>query len=231
MPQKTILISGAGGNLGAACVRYFLDRNYAVAGVVHNSQAEPPNTTNYKEFTADLLDEQAAKAALSDAASHFGNINTAVLTAGGFNAGNIEKTSLKDIEKMWRLNFVTAYNLARPLLARMKKQGHGKIIFIGSLPGMNTRKGKGVAAYALSKSLLFQLANIINAETTGTEVQALVIVPGTIDTPQNRAAVPDADFSTWEKPEEIAAVIAKYNALKSTEISSTEIIIREELKR
>lgn len=76
--------------------------------------------------------------------------------------------------------------------------------------GIDTNKAKGMTAYGLGKSLLVGLANIINAEYEGTAIKAHVIVPSTIDTPQNRAAMPNADFSKWEKPSEIAAIIGKY---------------------
>ena len=91
---------------------------------------------------------------------------------------------------------------------------------------MDPARGKGAVAYSLSKSLLFQLAAMINADHRQTDIRAFVIVPGTIDTPQNRKAMPDADFSKWQSPDRITAVIARYSETDNPE--KTEIIISQE---
>src|SRR5699024_9968038 len=113
------------------------------------------------------------------------------------------------------------------LLPHFKENDGGKIFFTGSQQGLHTSQGKGVVAYSLSKSQLFQLAKIINAAYKDTNITAHVIVPSTIDTPQNREAVPNADFSKWEKPEDIAAIIGKHTAPSRSEKSV--IVVQEEL--
>ena len=106
---------------------------------------------------------------------------------------------------MFALNFDTAYFVARPVFEQMLKQPNGgKIILIGSRPGLNPKDGKGSLAYALSKSLIFRLAEILNAEGSAKNVTASVIVPSTIDTEVNRKEMPDKDFTAWVKPEQIA---------------------------
>jgi NAD(P)-dependent dehydrogenase (short-subunit alcohol dehydrogenase family) len=120
------------------------------------------------------------------------------------------------LEQQYRLNFLTAWHLTAPILDVMKQQGGGKLFFVGSSQGLDTHKGKNVVAYSLSKSLLFQLANIINADSMHSHVEAFVIVPSTIDTPQNRRDMPDADFNKWEKPATIAAIVGKYLEQKET---------------
>jgi NAD(P)-dependent dehydrogenase (short-subunit alcohol dehydrogenase family) len=109
------------------------------------------------------------------------------------------------------LNFETAYNIARPVFAQMMLQGSGRIFIIGSKPGLDAKNGKGMIAYGLSKCLLFRLAELMNDEAKGTDVVTSVIVPSTIDTPQNRQSMPDAKYANWVKPEEIAEVIAFYS--------------------
>ena len=121
--------------------------------------------------------------------------------------GKIADTSSKDILKQYKLNFETAYHTARPIFLQMMKQKKGNIFLIGSKPGLDTKHGKGMVAYSLAKSLIFRLAELLNNEAKGTNVVTNVIVPGTIDTPQNRDSMPDADFSKWVKPEAIADVI------------------------
>jgi NAD(P)-dependent dehydrogenase (short-subunit alcohol dehydrogenase family) len=118
--------------------------------------------------------------------------------------GDMEKTTVKDVNKQLELNFITAFNVARPVFLQMKKQGAGRIFLVGSRPGMDMKNSKGMIAYGLSKSLVFRLAELMNDEAAGTGVVIQVIVPSTIDTPQNRKSMPGADFSKWVKPETIA---------------------------
>src|SRR5699024_8657174 len=207
--SKTILVSGANGNLGKAVMQNFLKNNYTVIGLVHHQKDEIKNE-NYNEFEVDLTDEAATAKTINAILEKHQDIAAAVLTTGGFTLGNIEKTGQKELQKQYALNFETAYFVTRSVLPNMKKNKKGKIFFIGSEPGMQTSKAKGVVAYALAKSQLFQLANILNSETEKTGIQAHVVVPTTIDTPQNRKAVPKADFNKWQKSKDIAEIIQDY---------------------
>lgn len=207
--SKTVLISGANGNLGKAVVNHFLKENYTVIGLVHH-QKEKIKDPNYDEFEVDLTDEYATEKIINSIIKKYNNIAIAILTTGGFALGNLEKTGQKELQKQYALNFETAYFVTRSLFPNMKKNKKGKIFFLGSEPGMDTLKAKGVVAYALAKSQLFQLANIINTDSKKTGIQAHVVVPTTIDTPQNRKSVPDADFNKWQKPEDIATIIYDY---------------------
>jgi NAD(P)-dependent dehydrogenase (short-subunit alcohol dehydrogenase family) len=92
----------------------------------------------------------------------------------------------------------------------MMKQNNGRIFIIGSKPGLSSVNSKGMVAYGLAKSLIFRLAELMNAEAKGTNVVVSVIVPSTIDTSQNRKSMPDADPAKWVKPEAIADVIYFY---------------------
>lgn len=169
--SKTILVSGANGNLGKAVVQNFLKNNYTVIGLVHHQKDEIKNE-NYNEFEVDLTDEAATAKTINAILEKHQDIAAAVLTTGGFTLGNIEKTGQKELQKQYALNFETAYFVTRSVLPNMKKNKKGKIFFIGSEPGMQTSKAKGVVAYALAKSQLFQLANILNSETEKTGIQA-----------------------------------------------------------
>ena len=227
MSTQNILVSGANGNLGKAVVHYFLEKGNNVIGLVHHKKEKIQNK-NYEEFEVDLTDESKVQNCLKNILDKYQQVHVSVLATGGFAMGNLEKTGIKELRFQYKLNFETAYNVARPPFLDMKKQQFGKIFFIGSEPGMDTTKAKGVVAYALAKSQLFQLANIINADTKKTRIQAHVVVPATIDTPQNRKSVPDADFGEWQKPADIAKIIGNYleKPSKDKEIN----ILREELK-
>ena len=217
MLTKTIIITGASGNLGQAVVKKFIENKYQVWGTVHSNPREniaEKNVLvngNLKEVALDLLDEKACKKLVEDVVASHQQIDLAVLTAGGFAMGDIAATKTSDIAKQYQLNFETAYNMARPLFMQMMKQNRGRIFLIGSKAGLDNSKAKGVTAYGLSKSLIFGLAKILNAEAHGKNIVTSVIVPGTIDTPQNRASMPDADVSTWVSPSQIADVIYFYS--------------------
>lgn len=229
MENKTVIVTGAHGNLGSAVVQEFLKQGQKVVGFARGNHEESENPF-YQTLETDLLKEDESAKSVAIAINRVGEIDTAVLTAGGFTLGTIASTTAPDLEKLFMLNFETAYNVAKPTLKHMSENGKGKIFFIGSGVGMDTRKGNGTVAYSLSKSLLFQLANIINADIDKTGVQAHVIVPGTIDTPQNRESMPNADFSQWEKPEDIARIIYDYSQ-KTNNIDETILLIKEILTK
>jgi NAD(P)-dependent dehydrogenase (short-subunit alcohol dehydrogenase family) len=210
--NKTAIITGASGNLGQAVVKKFLDEGYAVVGTTHaKSTASDPGQKSFEEVSVDLLSEENCKKLVHDVVEKYGEIDVAVLTAGGFTVGNIESTAISDIYKQYQLNFETTYNIARPIFLQMIKQNSGRLFLIGSRQGLDASKGKESIAYTLSKSLIFRLAEIMNAEAKGKNVVTTVIVPGTIDTPANRKAMPQADFSNWVKPSQIADAILFYS--------------------
>lgn len=224
MAQQTALISGITGNLGKAVAQHFSERSWLVTGTSHKEIANK----DFDIAAVDLTDDAAAQQYVTHAFQKFGAIDVAVLTVGGFAMGNLANTGTRDLEKFLKLNFETAYNLARPLWQHMKSRQKGKIFFIGSSQGLDTRIGKEAVAYSLSKSLLFQLANIINAEKAETSVEAFVVVPSIIDTVQNREAMPTADFSQWQKPEDIAGIIGRYATQGTSE--KEVLIVKDELQ-
>ena len=209
--MKNILVTGAKGNLGNAVVKTFLQLKHQVIACLSLMDKELGIAdANVTTFSIDLNGEDACKKLITIVVNRYNSIDVAVLTVGGFMPGKIEKVTVADFEKMIALNFYTAFNMVQPLLNQMKQQtSGGKIILIGSGPGQDITKGKGSVAYAMSKSLVFRLAELINAEGVEINISAHVIIPTTIDTPQNRAAMPNADFSKWESPESIALKIAE----------------------
>jgi NAD(P)-dependent dehydrogenase (short-subunit alcohol dehydrogenase family) len=207
--MKHIIVTGAKGNLGAVVVTKFLDSGYRVTGTVSARESSHNESENaqLEYYSIDLVDAEASKRFVESVSAKHNVIDGAVLTVGGFAGGKLTETSKNDFEKMFALNFITAFNIVQPVLKQMLTQPDGgRIILIGSKPGMSAREAKGSVAYGLSKSLLFRLAEIINLEGKGKNIFASVIVPSTIDTPQNRSAMPSANFNDWVKAEDIAAV-------------------------
>ena len=210
--MKTAIVTGASGNMGQAVIKKFIDEGYEVIGTVVPNDPVPMDFPSDKldKVIVDLMNEDDSAKFVNDVTSKYGSVDAAVLTVGGFAMGSVAETKTSDIAKQYKLNFETAYNVARPVFTQMMKQNRGRIFIIGSKPGLSSVNSKGMVAYGLAKSLIFRLAELMNAEAKGTNVVVSVIVPSTIDTSQNRKSMPDADPAKWVKPEEIADVIYFY---------------------
>lgn len=207
--MATCIVTGASGNLGHVVVKKFLDTGFDVIGTVIENDPVPLNIEHPK-FSKQVLDLSNEKS-VEEFISKQNKIDVAVLTVGGYAAGKIAETKLFDVKKQIALNFETTYATARPIFLKMMEQKEGRIFLVGSKPGLEARFGKGMIAYGLAKSLIFRLAELMNDEAKGTNVVTSVIVPSTIDTPQNRKSMPDADPNKWVKAEEIASAIHYYS--------------------
>jgi NAD(P)-dependent dehydrogenase (short-subunit alcohol dehydrogenase family) len=210
--MKTAIVTGASGNMGQAVVKKFIDNGYKVIGTIIPNDTVPLDfpADKFEKIVVDLANEDDSSKFVNDLISKYGSVDAAVLTVGGFAMGTVAETKTSDIAKQYKLNFETAYNIARPLFMQMLKQNNGRIFIIGSRPGLDAKSGKGMIAYGLGKSLIFRLAELMNDEAKGTNVVITVVVPGTIDTPQNRKAIPGSDPDNWVKPEAIADIIYFY---------------------
>lgn len=220
--MKTAIVTGAAGNLGSAVATKFLSEGYHVTGVLSPRDKQEAKKEAYDTQVVDLMDEQAAQSFVSAVISRHDHIDVAVLTVGGFAMANIADTKASDIAFQYKLNFETAYHIARPVFVQMMKQGNGRIFLTGSRPGLDMHNSKGMVAYGLAKSLIFRLAELMNDEAKGKNVVTNVVIPSTIDTPQNRQNMPDADYGKWVTPEAIADVIY-------FQCTSTAEVLRESL--
>lgn len=203
-----ILISGAYGNLGAAVVDTLKNAGKNIVGLYGSDEKLKADERAITKYAVDLMDSDKSKETLKVIIAEKGNIDGAVLTVGGFAMGELKDTSTKDIHDQIRLNFDTAYHLVQPLMEHMSKGS--QIFLIGAKPVLNINEFKGKLAYSLAKSMIFTLAEVINADSEKHGINCSVVVPSIIDTKPNREGMPDADFSDWVKPEEIAKTINFY---------------------
>jgi NAD(P)-dependent dehydrogenase (short-subunit alcohol dehydrogenase family) len=207
--MKTIIITGANGNLGSAVTNSFLAKNYKIVATVRKEEdlTELPQHQNLRVEVLDLTNEEKTETFVQRTIEQHKNIDGALLLVGGFAVGDVAATKSEDIKKQISLNFDTAYHVTRPLFKHMMEQNSGRIVFIGARPALQASAGKNLIAYGLSKSLLFKLAEYLNAEAKGKNVTVSVVAPSTIDTEPNRKSMPDADFNKWVKPEALADVL------------------------
>ncbi len=208
MAEQTMLITGATGGLGSVVVPYFLDRGWRVISVVseENGKNRPEAPPMLDVQVVDLTDESAVRSLITWLIQTYKGIDAALLLAGGFVAGGVSGATGNEVKTMFAVNFETAYNVARPLYSHMLGRGKGRIVLMGARPALVPSEGKTAVAYALSKSLLFHLAEVLNADSRGKDVVTHVVVPSTIDTPNNRKSMPGADFGSWVKAEQLAEI-------------------------
>lgn len=221
--MKTVIITGANGNLGTAVTREFLEKNYRVIATVYDetARADLKAHPNLDVVVVNLILEKETNDFIEHCIEKYQVIDAALLLVGGFAMGELAGTSSEDIHKQITLNFETAYHITRPLFAHLMGNKKGSIVLIGARPALNAAQGKGLIAYALSKSLLFKLAEFLNESAKGVSVSVSVVVPSTLDTPLNRKSMPDSNPDEWVKPSEIAEILEflvsdKSKALKET---------------
>ena len=223
--MKTVLITGVSGNLGSAIAKKMIENNYRVIGTV--IPGDPTifdfQEDRFEKITLDLTSESETQQAIASLLEKYGEIETAILTVGGFAAGSLSDTPGALVTRQYELNFLTTYHVARPLFLHMRERNNGRIFMIGARPGLQAVYNNGLVAYGLAKSLLVRLAELMNIEAKGLDVVTSVVVPSTIDTPQNRSAMPDADFSAWVTAADIANVIYYHCTAEAKPLRETVI--------
>jgi len=216
--SKNVLITGAAGNLGSAVSKKLISEGYSVIGTIVPGHRAPENGVDFYE--CDLTDEKATQAFFQTLTKKYQKMDAVIMLVGGFAMGNIREASSDDMMKMLTLNYFTAFHSAQNAINWMNEATGGKLIFVGAKPAVEGG-GAAVLPYAISKSAVIKLAEIINEDKNNKNIQASVIIPSIIDTPPNREGMPDANFDNWVKPEEIAENIAflisdKANVLRDT---------------
>lgn len=208
--NQVVVVTGAFGALGRAVARAFATRGARLA--LLDVAAQPPASLR-EEFGAepllfggvDLSDMEATRRVMSVVAMHFGGIDVLVNVAGGFRWQTIEGGSVEAWDDLYTMNLRTAVVCCKAALPAMLERGAGRIVNIGA--GAAAKAGAGMGAYTASKAGVQRLTESLSEETKDRGITVNAILPGTIDTPRNRADMPDADFTRWVAPASIAEVI------------------------
>lgn len=210
-----IVITGAAGALGAALARHLVGRGYRVAGVGlrrHEERLRALERELGAAFAGVGLDEDSTAAwgtALAALESRLGAASGAALVAGGWRGGRAfhEEPDEETWRSMLEENLESAQRALRALLPRLVAQRSGSVVVVGSRNVERPWSGGGAAAYTVAKSAVVALARAVAAEVLDAGVRVNAVLPSTIDTAQNRGAMPDADPSRWVTPGSIAAVV------------------------
>lgn len=209
--NKVIVITGAAGNLGSAVAKKFDHPSNRIALIDLNEERleEVKNTLQCEaaSFPVNLMDITAVSQTVKDIIEKFENIDVLANVAGGFTMGPfLHDTPEKDWNFMFDLNARSVFNMCHAIIPHMRNQGSGRVINIAARAA---KEGKAkMGPYCASKAAVITLTETLSAENRMNNINVNCILPGTIDTPQNRQDMPDANFDHWVPPEAIAEVIA-----------------------
>lgn len=202
---RSVIVTGGFGILGTAAASAFAAAGDRVTRIDFAAQAEAPLVGALDIGGIDLTDAAATGTALERVVAAHDGIDVLVNVAGGFTWETLEGGSLASWARMQSMNLTTAATITQFALPFLKRSAAGRVINIGA--GAAIKAGMGMGAYAASKSGVHRLTEALAEELAGTGVTVNAVLPSIIDTPTNRADMPDADFATWVQPEAIADVI------------------------
>lgn len=211
--QRNIMVTGAAGHLGRAVAAAFgaqgarlvlVDRDRAALDAAFGGALSPAAETLL--LAADLLDDAQVGAAVGQAVQRFGRIDAACHLAGGFRMGEaVHETSDANWDFLFDINTRTLRNIARAVVPQMLAQGGGRIVTVGAASA--SRGLAQMGAYTAAKSAAIRLTEAMSAELRERNINVNCVLPTIIDTPENRASMPDADPARWVAPAALADVI------------------------
>jgi NAD(P)-dependent dehydrogenase (short-subunit alcohol dehydrogenase family) len=206
MKDKIVLVTGANGGLGRDVTQALLDSGATVVGTSRKIQGSEFPGDAFTALPGELSSPSGAQAVVDFLVSKFGRLDVLAHTVGGFAGGSsIAETDDSTFQRMMDLNLNCTFFLLRAAIPAMRKTAGGRIIAIGSRAAVDP--GAGVGAYSASKAAMVSLIRTVALENKDVGMTANVILPGTMDTPANRKAMPAENFSRWVQPANVAELI------------------------
>jgi NAD(P)-dependent dehydrogenase (short-subunit alcohol dehydrogenase family) len=207
--ERTAIVTGGTGGLGAAVTQRLLDDGWRVVvpWVFERELERVTEQEGLELIKADLFDQAAVENVVELAAHDGGPLRGVVNLIGGFaTGGRVHETPITDFEKQFQLNVRPTYLMTRAALSRMIDGGGGSIVCVSTRAAL--QPFPGAVGYISSKAAVIAFANAVAVEYKNDGVRCNSVLPSVIDTPANRLSMPDADHARWVKPAEIAGVIA-----------------------
>ena len=221
---KVVLITGAKGGLGNFVTQEFLNAGAVVVGTSRSISQNDFAHANFHAEPAEIADGAQARALVERIVSRWQRVDTLVHLVGGFAGGkSVDDTDDATLDRMLDMNLRSFFHIARAALPVMRMQASGSVLAIGSRTAMEPAATLG--AYTASKAALVALVRTIALENKQAGISANVILPGTMDTPANRAAMPAADFSQWVDPRQIASMLVHLASDSARQVTGAVIPI------
>jgi NAD(P)-dependent dehydrogenase (short-subunit alcohol dehydrogenase family) len=219
------IVTGGTGGLGASVVGRLLDHGWRVVvpWIIERELERVEQREGLELVKADLFDPgavtQVVSAAVADDAAPLRGL---VNLVGGFAmGGRVHETPLEEFEEQFRTNLRATYLMTQAALPPMLEAGGGSIVCVGTRAVR--QPFRGAAGYIASKAAVIAFAEAVAVEYRDDGVRCNTILPSVIDTPANRAAMPNADHDRWVKPDRIAGVVAFLLADDSEPVSGASI--------
>jgi NAD(P)-dependent dehydrogenase (short-subunit alcohol dehydrogenase family) len=223
--DRTAIVTGGTGGLGSAVVARLLDDGWRVVvpWILERELERVEAREGLELIEADLSDPDAVRAVTAEASKdHGAPLRALANLVGGFAAGGlVHETPIEEFEKQFRLNLRPTYLMTQASLPYMIEVGGGSIVCVGTRAAL--QPFPGAAGYVSSKAAVIAFAHAVATEYKNDGVRCNAILPSVIDTPANRASMPNADHAKWVKPAEIAGVIAHLLADDSSPTSGAAI--------
>jgi 3-oxoacyl-[acyl-carrier protein] reductase len=224
MSDRVVFITGAKGGLGTLVTQAFLATGATVVGAARSISQEDFPARNFIALPADLTQSAVVNSAISSVVDRYRRLDVLVHLLGGFAGGtSVAETDDATWEQMRDLNLTSAFYVFRAAIPHLRRSGSGRLVAIGSLAALEPHAGLG--AYVTFKSALVSLVRTVALENRDALLTANVVLPGTMDTPANRKAMPGADFSKWLKPANVADLILWLADERAKHITGTAIPI------
>jgi NAD(P)-dependent dehydrogenase (short-subunit alcohol dehydrogenase family) len=222
---RSVLVTGGTGGLGAAVTTAFLDAGWRVVvpWIVERELERIPARSGLELVKADLFDLASARDCATVAASEVDNPLRAVVNlVGGFASGGlVHETPVEDFENQLRLNLRATYLTCQQTLPHLTAAGGGAIVCMSSRAALHPFAG--AAGYITSKAAIIALVTALDAEYADAGIRANAVLPGVIDTPGNRASMPDSNRKNWVSPADIARTIVFLSSDESSAISGAQV--------
>ncbi|MBZ0299372.1 MAG: SDR family NAD(P)-dependent oxidoreductase [Anaerolineae bacterium] len=224
MTGKVVMITGATGGLGSGVVQRFREAGASLALVARSAEEASALVSGAFGVGADVTDPASVQAAVDQIAAHYGRIDALVHTVGGYASSKTTDVDLAVWDKMMNLNarsvLVTAGTVANFML---KQQMSGSIVVVLARNALDGTKNH--AAYSASKAAAQRILQSLSKELIDQGIRVNGVIPGTIDTPANRESTPNADFSRWVTPAQIAEVILFLTSEASSPINGDSLTV------